>query len=33
MSENPRAGVVEKWGQTHDLLNLYFSEGSQFTTD
>jgi len=32
MSENPRDGVVNKWGQTHDIANLYVSDGSQFTT-
>ena len=32
MSENPRDGVVNKWGQTHDVSNLFVSDGSQFTT-
>ena len=32
MSENPRDGVVNKWGRTHDIANLYISDGSQFTT-
>lgn len=32
MSENPRDGVVNKWGQTHDVANLFISDGSQFTT-
>src|SRR5438093_2731604 len=32
MSEKPRDGVVNKWGQTHDILNLFISDGSQFTT-
>jgi len=32
MSENPRNGVVNKWGQTHDIPNLFISDGSQFTT-
>jgi choline dehydrogenase-like flavoprotein len=32
MSENPRDGVVNKHGQTHDLRNLFVSDGSQFTT-
>ncbi len=32
MSENPRDGVVNKWGQSHDIPNLYISDGSQFTT-
>ena len=32
MSENPRDGVVNKWGRTHDIDNLFISDGSQFTT-
>ncbi len=32
MSDNPRDGVVNKWGQTHDIKNLFVSDGSQFTT-
>lgn len=32
MSDNPRDGVVNKWGQTHDIANLFISDGSQFTT-
>ncbi|SHF74018.1 Choline dehydrogenase [Litoreibacter ascidiaceicola] len=32
MSEDPRDGVVNKWGQTHDIANLFVSDGSQFTT-
>ena len=32
MSENPRDGVVNEWGQTHDVPNLFVSDGSQFTT-
>ena len=32
MSENARDGVVNKWGQTHDIPNLFVSDGSQFTT-
>jgi choline dehydrogenase-like flavoprotein len=24
--------VVNKWGQTHDVKNLFVSDGSQFTT-
>ncbi|WP_412506491.1 GMC family oxidoreductase [Roseovarius sp. SYSU LYC5161] len=32
MSENPRDGVVNKWGRTHDVDNLFVSDGSQFTT-
>ena len=32
MSEKPKDGVVNKWGQTHDIANLFVSDGSQFTT-
>ncbi|SHG67066.1 GMC family oxidoreductase [Marivita hallyeonensis] len=32
MSANARDGVVNKWGQTHDIANLFISDGSQFTT-
>jgi choline dehydrogenase-like flavoprotein len=32
MSERPADGVVNKWGQTHDIDNLFISDGSQFTT-
>jgi choline dehydrogenase-like flavoprotein len=32
MSDNPRDGVVNKYGQTHDIANLFISDGSQFTT-
>lgn len=32
MSENARDGVVNRWGRTHDIVNLYISDGSQFTT-
>lgn len=32
MSANARDGVVNKWGQTHDIDNLFISDGSQFTT-
>ncbi len=32
MSEKPADGVVNKWGQTHDVANLFVSDGSQFTT-
>ena len=31
-SEKPGDGVCNKWGQTHDLKNLFISDGSQFTT-
>ena len=32
MSEKPGDGVVNKHGQTHDIANLFISDGSQFTT-
>jgi choline dehydrogenase-like flavoprotein len=32
MSANPRDGVCDKHGQTHDVKNLFISDGSQFTT-
>ena len=32
MSENPRDGVVNRWGQSHDIANLFVSDGSVFTT-
>jgi choline dehydrogenase-like flavoprotein len=32
MSASPRDGVVNKFGQTHDIANLFISDGSQFTT-
>ncbi len=32
MSEKPKDGVVNKWGQSHDIPNLFVSDGSQFTT-
>ncbi len=32
MSEKAQDGVVNKWGQTHDISNLFVSDGSQFTT-
>ncbi len=32
MSENPRDGVVDRWGRTHDIPNLFISDGSVFTT-
>lgn len=32
MSERPRDGVVNRWGQSHDIPNLFVSDGSQFTT-
>ena len=32
MSANARDGVVNKWGQAHDVNNLFISDGSQFTS-
>jgi choline dehydrogenase-like flavoprotein len=32
MSEHARDGVVDKWGRTHDIKNLYISDGSQFAS-
>ena len=32
MSENAADGVVNRWGQTHDISNLFVSDGSVFTT-
>ncbi|CAN0497925.1 unnamed protein product [Discosporangium mesarthrocarpum] len=32
MSADARDGVVNKWGQSHDVANLFVSDGSQFTT-
>ncbi len=32
MSEQPGDGVCNKHGQTHDIANLFISDGSQFTT-
>jgi choline dehydrogenase-like flavoprotein len=32
MSADARDGVVNKYGQTHDIKNLFISDGSQFTT-
>ena len=32
MSAEARDGVVNKHGQTHDIKNLFISDGSQFTT-
>jgi len=32
MSAKARDGVVNKWGQTHDISNLFVSDGSQFTS-
>jgi len=32
MSEKPQDGVVNRWGQSHDIRNLFVSDGSQFTS-
>ncbi len=32
MSEKPADGVVDKWGRTHQVKNLFVSDGSVFTT-
>ena len=32
MSEKAADGVVNKYGQAHDIKNLFVSDGSQFTT-
>jgi len=32
MSAKAGDGVVNKWGQTHDVPNLFISDGSQFTS-
>ncbi|EAU43248.1 putative 2-keto-gluconate dehydrogenase [Fulvimarina pelagi HTCC2506] len=32
MSERPEDGVVNRFGQAHDVPNLFVSDGSQFTT-
>jgi len=32
MSEKAEDGVVNKWGQSHDIKNLFVSDGSQFAT-
>jgi choline dehydrogenase-like flavoprotein len=32
MSERPEDGVCNKWGQTHEIPNLFISDGSQFST-
>jgi choline dehydrogenase-like flavoprotein len=32
MSEKPRDGVVNRYGQAHDIPNLFVSDGSQFTS-
>jgi choline dehydrogenase-like flavoprotein len=32
MSEKAKDGVVNQWGQAHDIENLFISDGSQFAT-
>jgi hypothetical protein len=32
MADDPRDGVVNRYGRTHDIDNLFISDGSQFTT-
>jgi len=32
MSADPDAGVTNRWGQTHDIPNLFVSDGSVFST-
>jgi choline dehydrogenase-like flavoprotein len=32
MSTNPRDGVTNRWGQAHDIPNLFVSDGSLFST-
>ncbi len=32
MSDDPGQGVVNRWGQAHDIANLFVSDGSVFTT-
>jgi choline dehydrogenase-like flavoprotein len=32
MSAKAQDGVANKWGQSHDIPNLFISDGSQFTT-
>ena len=32
MSSKPRDGVCDKNGKSHDISNLFISDGSQFTT-
>lgn len=32
MSRRAADGVCNGWGQTHDIANLFISDGSQFTT-
>jgi len=32
MSDDPQTGVVNRFGQSHDIANLFISDGSQFTS-
>jgi len=32
MSDKSDEGVVNRWGQTHEVKNLFVSDGSQFTS-
>jgi choline dehydrogenase-like flavoprotein len=32
MSADPRDGVANAWGQTHDIKNLFISDGSALPT-
>ena len=32
MAKKASDGVVNEWGQAHDISNLFVSDGSQFTT-
>ncbi len=32
MSADPKDGVTNRWGQTHDIPNLFVSDGSVFTS-
>ena len=32
MSADPKDGVTNRWGQAHDMENLFVSDGSTFST-
>lgn len=32
MSADPDAGVVDRWGRSHEIPNLFVSDGSQFAS-
>ncbi len=32
MGEEPASSVVDRWGRTHDVSNLFIIDGSIFTT-